>query len=180
MINKTTPTFALKVIEDVCHDFDGNGIFSVGARAALAAMAQHWKDHLGEGHGPRVISDDIDELKKQLEVMRAEIMTRIVQGPSVDPVVTAFLEMLQKADSVQVDSPLLTSWEVETPTGTEDNQLVRFSWVDDEHPTFSVILTEGAIAKGQWVGKTFVCTDADGDDVHIDLFQHIPLTPGAA
>lgn len=69
---------ALKIVEDVCNDFDGNGIFSVGAIGALRAMAYHWKEHLAEANNPRMISDDIDEMVKQLEVMRAEIMRRIM------------------------------------------------------------------------------------------------------
>lgn len=69
---------AIKIIEDVCNDFDGNGIFSVGAIGALRAMAHHWKSHLAEGHNPKIISDDIDEMVKQLEVMRAEIMRRLL------------------------------------------------------------------------------------------------------
>lgn len=68
---------AIKVIEEVCNDFDGNGIFSVGAIGALQAMSRHWKDHLAEGHNPKIISEDIDEMKNQLEVMRAEIMRRL-------------------------------------------------------------------------------------------------------
>lgn len=66
------------VVHAVCKDFDGNGIFSVGAIAALQAMSKHWKEHLAEGHNPRIISEDIDELKNQLEIMRAEIMRRIL------------------------------------------------------------------------------------------------------
>lgn len=42
---------ALKIVKDVCNDFDGNGIFSVGAIGALRAMAHHWKDHLAESPG---------------------------------------------------------------------------------------------------------------------------------
>ena len=68
---------ALKAIEEVCSDFDGNGIYSVGAIAALRAMAVHWKDHLAEGHQYKVISEDVIEMKNQLEVMRAEIMRRV-------------------------------------------------------------------------------------------------------
>lgn len=70
---------ALKIVEDVCHDFDSNGISSVGAGAALRAMANHWKNHLHEGHKPRIISEDIDEMKNQLEVMRAEVMRRVAE-----------------------------------------------------------------------------------------------------
>lgn len=77
----------LKVVASVCNDFDGNGIYSVGAIGALRAMAHHWKDHLAEGHSPRIISEDIDEMKNQLEVMRAEIMSRIAaqQVPQESP-----------------------------------------------------------------------------------------------
>lgn len=44
----------------------------------LYAERTRWKDQeLAEGHSPRIISEDIDEMKNQLEVMRAEIMSRI-------------------------------------------------------------------------------------------------------
>lgn len=78
---------ALNIVEQVCKDFDGNGIYSVGAIGALRAMAHHWKDHLFEGHSPRIISEDIDEMKQLLEVMRAEIMSRIAaqQVPAESP-----------------------------------------------------------------------------------------------
>lgn len=71
---------AIKVIEGVCNDFDGNGIFSIGATSALRAMSYHWKDHLAEGHNPKIISEDIDEMKNQLEAMRAEIMRRLAEA----------------------------------------------------------------------------------------------------
>ena len=70
---------ALRIVEQVCCDFDGNGIYSVGANAALRAMTVHWLDHLKYGHKGKIISQDIDEMKNQLEVMRAEIMRRIFE-----------------------------------------------------------------------------------------------------
>lgn len=71
---------ALKIVDEVIHDFDGAGITSVGANAALKAMSLHWADHLFEGHSPSVISEDIDEMKRRLEIMRAEIMNRCSQA----------------------------------------------------------------------------------------------------
>lgn len=70
---------ALKIVDAVIHDFDGNGISSVGANAALMAMAHHWESHLAEGHSSKILSDDIDSMKDLLENMRAEIMSRIGQ-----------------------------------------------------------------------------------------------------
>lgn len=77
---------AITTIEAVCRDFDGIGIFSVGAIRALRAMSHHWKDHLAEGRSPRIISEDIDEMVRQLEVMRAEIMRRMM-GADATPAV---------------------------------------------------------------------------------------------
>lgn len=72
--NKETP---LGIVYAVCQKFDGNGIYSVGAIAAFQAMAHHWKDHLAEGHDPKIISDDIDGLKGLLDFMGAEVTRRI-------------------------------------------------------------------------------------------------------
>lgn len=76
---ETFTVSALRIVEQVCRDFDGNGIYSVGANAALRAMTAHWLDHLNYGHKGKIISQDIDEMKNQLEVMRAEIMRRIFE-----------------------------------------------------------------------------------------------------
>ena len=69
----------LDIVDEVILDFEGAGISSIGASAALKAMADYWESHLLEGHNPQVISEDIDSLTSRLEVMRAEIMTRILQ-----------------------------------------------------------------------------------------------------
>lgn len=53
---------------------DGNGIFSTGSRAALQAMAAHWKDHLGEGHPATIITDDIDGLIEHLKNVKQELL----------------------------------------------------------------------------------------------------------
>ncbi len=73
---------ALSAVESVCNDFDGNGIYSVGAIGALRAMSHHWKDHLAEGHNPKIVSDDIEEMTRQLEIMRAEIVRRLPRAAS--------------------------------------------------------------------------------------------------
>lgn len=75
---------ALKIMGDVIHDFDGAGIYSVGANGALNAMAHHWSEHLNEGHDAMILSEDIRDTKDLLEIMRAEIMSRIRISQSCD------------------------------------------------------------------------------------------------
>ena len=72
--NKETP---IGVVVATCKQFDGNGICSVGAIGALNAMTRHWKEHLAEGHSPKIILDDIAEMQKLLESMRSEIGQRL-------------------------------------------------------------------------------------------------------
>lgn len=67
----------LSVIDAVCDDFDGSSIESIGAVAALKAMVPYWDKQLADGRKPRIVSDDIDELRQLLEMMRAEIMRRV-------------------------------------------------------------------------------------------------------
>lgn len=69
---------ALAVVEQVCVDHEGNGIYSVGANAALRAMAHHWKDHLAEGHpADEILPADIDGAIEQLVMLRNELATRL-------------------------------------------------------------------------------------------------------
>lgn len=80
------PSPPIAIVHAVCRDFDGNGITSVGAVAALRALTPHWESRLKEGRNPRVMSDDIDELRALLEVMRAEVMTRLTTQPATNEV----------------------------------------------------------------------------------------------
>lgn len=93
----------LGVVNAVCEDFDGNGIYSVGAIGALRAMSHHWKNHLTESHNPKIISEDIDEMKNQLEVMRAEIMRRLIGSPCV-AIASADASLLTPAVSAEAHS----------------------------------------------------------------------------
>ncbi len=78
-IDSSSSKTAIDIVLAVCNDFDGNGIYSVGTSSALRAMAVHWQQHIAQGDNPKVISDDLDEMRNQLEVMRAEIMRRIAE-----------------------------------------------------------------------------------------------------
>lgn len=92
------------------------------------------------------------------------------------PAVTHFLALLATADSVDAESPLLSSWEVCEPTGDEGNEVVLFSWEDAEG-RYNCNLTEGAISEGEWAGASFFCKDQDGEDVQITLYKHVAIQP---
>lgn len=81
--------FAIKIIEDVCRDFDDNGIYRVGACAALRAMAPYWESRLAEGHNPTILSEDIGDMKNQLEALRTEIMRPLLVTESAPRTVCA-------------------------------------------------------------------------------------------
>ena len=99
---------------------------------------------------------------------------------SVAPAVMAFLELLRIADSVQLEhSPLLSTWEVDKPTGVATNQVISFSWHDDDANLHRVCLTEEGIAQGQWQNNVFCCSDHEGDTVQIHLHKHHTLSPNA-
>lgn len=74
---------ALGVLDTICQQSDGNGIFSVGAIAALQAMRHHWADHLTEGHPNLVILQDIDGLTEQLGNMKLNLSRAMARKPGV-------------------------------------------------------------------------------------------------
>lgn len=67
----------IQVVNSVCADFDGNGLYSIGASAALQAMLYHWAGHVAEGHPATIVSSDIHEAMRELSNMRAEIARRL-------------------------------------------------------------------------------------------------------
>jgi hypothetical protein len=68
---------AIDIVKAVCGDYDGAGIASVGANAAILAMAHHWSWHLQDGQAPGIISTDIEEMKRLLDTMHSEIVRRM-------------------------------------------------------------------------------------------------------
>lgn len=89
-IQVRTPAFtaadAKQVIGAVCNAFDGKGITSVGANAALWAMFRHWESHLDEGHPASIIPNDLSDMIEQLGYMQKELMRQLAQKTSPFPV----------------------------------------------------------------------------------------------
>lgn len=72
----------LGLVDAVCARNDGNGIFSVGATAALQAMRYHWADHMAEGHPNAVILQDIDGLTEQIGNMKLDLSRAMAKKPA--------------------------------------------------------------------------------------------------
>lgn len=101
----------------------------------------------------------------------------VANGYACQDTLAIFLAALSQADAVRAESPLLAVWEQEQVSGEPNNEVVKFTWVDDEGLVFSTKLTEAGIASGQWQGNTFNCQDHEGDDVSVELFTLHSLTP---
>lgn len=95
-------------------------------------------------------------------------------GAPIHKKVLEFLAQLKKADCVDADSPLLSSWDVFEPTGDSDNIVASFSW-EDQDGKYSADFTEGELSKGKWVNTSFFCKDAEGNDVQITCYKNLPL-----
>lgn len=95
---------------------------------------------------------------------------------NINPVVTTFLGLLARANTVAIHSTTDVSWTLDKPSGNPDNELVQFHW-DGPDGSFAVALTEGAIAEGKWVGSSFFCNDVDGDETQISFYEHVALVP---
>lgn len=149
-IDHSVAETTLNIVEEVCRDFDGNGIFSVGAGAALRAMARHWKDHLHDGHKPRIISEDIDEMKNQLEVMRAEVMRRVSEhAPSPIDGKVQFNQPIGFSlggFTVGNAATMTRCTAVGTIVGVEDRDGRRFVTIEFDEPQ-AVDVPEGATSK---------------------------------
>lgn len=88
-----------------------------------------------------------------------------------------FLAVLAAADSVTVDdSPLLGSWDASDITGDPENEILHFSWVDEDGLKFSTSATEAGLATGRWTRDSFVFLDFEGNTTEIKLHKHQPLS----
>lgn len=103
--------------------------------------------------------------------------TTQITPPAIHQKVTQLLALLSTAKAVDVDSPLLSEWGTEAPNGDPENQILMFTWVDDEGLNFSCILTEGGIAEGNWSGNSFFCNDHEGDPVQMTMYRLEPIVP---
>lgn len=98
---------------------------------------------------------------------------------TINPRVTEFLKLLESAGAVNAGGPLLSSWDIAEPNGENDNQVVSFSWVDDDGANFGYTLSEAGIAGGKWVGDCFFCEDTEGDEAQIRIFKLVAMVPDA-
>ncbi len=98
---------------------------------------------------------------------------------TIDPRVTEFLKLLESAGAVNAGGPLLSSWDIAEPNGENDNEVVSFSWVDDDGLGFGYTLSEAGIAGGKWVGDCFFCEDTAGDEAQIRIFKLVGMVPDA-
>lgn len=67
----------VETVSAVCADFDGNGIFSIGAKAVFDAVTPHWSRHLDEGQHPQIIMEDLKEISRLLDLMGRQILYRM-------------------------------------------------------------------------------------------------------
>ena len=91
----------------------------------------------------------------------------------------AFHATLAKAQAVSIDNgPLLTSWDTSEVTGDPDNQIVHFSWSDDDGSEYSAIFTEGGISNATVAEDgTLHCEDHEGEQCTISLYTLQQLKP---
>lgn len=103
---------------------------------------------------------------------------RIGQRKLPETPLVKFLELLSSADEVCVDdSPRGTAWATSSLTGEAENEVARFWWTGDDMQDYTVILTEGGISGGKWVGTSFFCEDHEGDETQITLLKSLPIVP---
>lgn len=93
--------------------------------------------------------------------------------------VSRFLQLLSQADAVMADgSPLLTDWGTAEATGEPQNEVARFSWID-EGDSFGFKVSEEGLE-----GATFIqdgthtiaqFEDSEGDTVEVKFFKLLPV-----
>ncbi len=89
-------------------------------------------------------------------------------------VIPLFLSLLSSADAVRVDGgPLLDSWDLSDPAGDPENEVVCFSWEDQEYHYIEKI-TEEDIENGSFDGTKFSCQGEDGP-LEIEFFKLVPV-----
>jgi hypothetical protein len=81
--NEKTSALALSAIITGQASSHRDGIYGIGAQAALMAMLPHWMSHTDEGHLPTVIVPaDINGLIERLQVIRDEVLQELGVKPS--------------------------------------------------------------------------------------------------
>lgn len=105
-------------------------------------------------------------------------MTTTQNSKPISANVLGFMKLLSAAAIVTVDNgAVLSSWDVTHATGDSDNEIVRFSWTDEDCD-YSCILNEGEVATGRFdVDGTFICNDSEGEPTEVRMFSMIQQSP---
>lgn len=108
-------------VNAICEEFAGAGMASIGAEAAMKAMAPHWQEHHDEGHGPEIIKADLGDMTYRLADMQTTLVHRVNSQAMAN---ANFLAQLTPEDQDQ----LVASLRSEEPA--TDQEIVDF-WVKD-------------------------------------------------
>lgn len=89
--------------------------------------------------------------------------------------VESIVNQISNADVITVDDgPLLHSCEANDVTGEADNDVLVFTWVDEEGLEFQSIINEGALAEATFTGNELHVKDTSGEDTTIKIFNLAP------
>ena len=81
------------------------------------------------------------------------------------------IKLLQTAQAVIVDeSPILNDWNSCNPNGQSDNEVLLFSWADDEGLEYSVKFTEEGLNNATFTQGIIYADDSEGEPSQIQLY----------
>ena len=88
------------------------------------------------------------------------------------PKIKKILALFNEADAITLnDGQLLDGFASYEPNGTPDNEILRFSWIDDEAGPRTAIFTEEGLEQAYWDGNYLIAPDNEGDETKILLLK---------
>jgi len=91
---------------------------------------------------------------------------------------STFLTLLATSDTAILGDNIMPAWKISRPCGVGDNQVVHFTWTNEQGQPCSIKLTEEGILDGKWANAQLLCTDDEGTPISIGLrWQNQVITP---
>jgi len=86
--------------------------------------------------------------------------------------VNSVFAMIDTADVVQIDNgPLLNSWDTDGVSGERENEILNFSWHDDEGLMYNCKIDEGGLLDACVIDGHIRCFDTEGEPTDIRVFE---------
>ena len=102
-------------------------------------------------------------------------MKTVIDMTAAEKIAESVLDMLERAEILDVEGNLLHNWHLDTLNGEDDEEVFACSFTDEEGLIFEFSFTKKALTEAKIVQNSIEMMDDTGELVNITCYTLTPL-----